>query len=76
MFGYKVHPSMNLFTNNNNNIIRMVKLTTPRVKSGNFGHQVNSDIHLQAVEIQIIRLLISRLITIFTVCLVIFYFNN
>ena len=23
-----------------------------RVKSGNFGHQVNSDIHLQTVEIQ------------------------
>ena len=24
-----------------------------RVKSGNFGHQVNSDIHLQTVELQI-----------------------
>ena len=41
-----------------------------RVKSGNFGHQVNSDIHLQTVEIQMRRLLISRLIRIFTVCLV------
>ena len=35
-----------------------------RVKSGNFGHQVNSDIHLQTVEIQM------RLIRIFIVCLV------
>ena len=33
-----------------------------RVKSGNFGHQVNSDIHFQTVEIRLIR--------IFTVCLV------
>ena len=37
-----------------------------RVKSGNFVHQVNSDIHLQTVEIQMRRLLIR----IFTVCLV------
>ena len=29
-----------------------------RVKSGNFGHQVNLDIHLQTVEIQMRRLLI------------------
>ena len=43
---------------------------TIRVKSGNFGHQVNSDIHLQTVEIKIRRLLMSRLIRIFTVCLV------
>ena len=28
-----------------------------RLKSGNFGHQVNSDIHLQTVEIQIRRLI-------------------
>ena len=35
-----------------------------RVKSGNFGHQVNSDIHLQTLEIQM-----SRLIRIFIVCL-------
>ena len=41
-----------------------------RVKSGNFGHQVNSDMHLQTVEIQMRRLLMSRLIRIFTVCLV------
>ena len=39
-----------------------------RVKSGNFGHQVNSDIHLQTVEIQM--RLMSRLIEILTVCLV------
>ena len=32
---------------------------TNRVKSGNFGHQVNSDIHLQTVEIQMRQLLIS-----------------
>ena len=41
-----------------------------RVKSGKFGHQVNSDTHLQTVEIQMRRLLMSRLIRIFTVCLV------
>ena len=29
------------------------------VKSGNFGHQVNSDIRLQTVEIQMRRLLIA-----------------
>ena len=31
------------------------------VKSGDFGHQVNSDIHLQTVEIQMRRLLMSLL---------------
>ena len=41
-----------------------------RVKLGKFGHQVNSDIHLLTVEIQMKRLLMSRLIRIFTVCLV------
>ena len=41
-----------------------------RVKSGKFGHQVNLDIRLQTVEIQTRRLLMSRLIRIFTVCLV------
>ena len=40
-----------------------------RVKSGNFGHQVNSDIHLQTLEIQMRRLLMSRLIRIFIVCI-------
>ena len=45
-----------------------------RVKSGNFGHQVNSDTHLQTVEIQMRRL---RLIRIFTVCLVnLFCYSN
>ena len=48
------------------------------VKSGNFGHQVHSDIHLQTVKIQMRRLLMSYLISIFTVCLVnlFFYSNN
>ena len=41
-----------------------------RVTSSNFGHQVNSDIPLQTVEIQMRRLLMSRLIRIFIVCLV------
>ena len=41
-----------------------------RVESGNLGHQVNLDIHLQTVEIQMRRLLMSRLIRISTVCLV------
>ena len=45
-----------------------------RVKSGNFGHQVNSDIHLQTVDIQMRRLLMSRLIRIFTACLVNLFF--
>ena len=49
-------------TNNNNNNVR--------VKSGNFGHQVNSDTYLQTVLIQMRRLLMSHLIRIFTVCLV------
>ena len=44
---------------------------TNRVKSGNFGHQVNSDIHLQTVEIQMRRLLMGRLMRIFTVFLVV-----
>ena len=47
-----------------------------RVKSGKFGHQVNSDTHLQTVEIQMRRLLMSRLIRIFTVCLVNFFYSN
>ena len=41
-----------------------------RVKSGNFRHQVNWDTHLQTVKILMRRLLKSRLIRIFTVCLV------
>ena len=41
-----------------------------RVKSGNFGHRVNSNIHLQTVELQMRRLLTSRFIWIFSVCLV------
>ena len=47
-------------------------------KVGNFGHRVNSDIHLQIVEIKMRRLLMSRLIRIFTVCLVnlLFYYYN
>ena len=35
---------------------------TNRVKLGKFGHQVNSDTHLQIVEIQMRWLLMSRLI--------------
>ena len=45
-----------------------------RVKSGNFGHQVNSDMHLQTDEILMRGLLMRRLIKSFTVCLVILYF--
>ena len=36
-----------------------------RVKSGKFGHQVNSDTHLQTVEIQMSRLI--RISTVFVV---------
>ena len=39
---------------------------TNRVKTDNFGHQVNSDIHLQTLDIHMRRL---RLIRIFIVCL-------
>ena len=46
------------------------KKSSSRIMSGNFGHQVNSDIHLQIVEIQMRRLLMSHLIRTFTVCLV------
>ena len=49
---------------------RFYNLLTKRVKSGKFGHQVNSDTHLQSVEIQMRQLLVSRLIRIFTVCMV------
>ena len=48
----------------------MTHLANHRVKSGEFGHQVNSDSRLQTVEIQMRRLLMSRLIRIITVCLV------
>ena len=46
-----------------------------RVKSGNFRHQVNSDIHLKTVEILKRRLLMSHLIRIFTVFIVYFLFQ-
>ena len=43
-------------------------LENTRVKSGNFGHQLNLDMYWQTVEILMRRLLMSRLIRIFTVC--------
>ena len=43
-------------------------LSLLRIKSSKFGRPVNSDIHLQTVLIQMRRLLMSRLISIFTVC--------
>ena len=42
---------------------------TCRVKAGKFGHQVNSDTNFKTVEIQM-----SRLIRIFSVCLVNLFF--
>ena len=39
----------------------MLKVDSNRVKSGKFGHQVNSDTDLQTVDIQMRRLLMSRL---------------
>ena len=51
----------------------MTTSVNDRVKSGNFRTQVNSDMHLQTVYIQIRRLLMSRLIGIFTVYLVYFF---
>ena len=50
--------------------LRCAYMQTGRVKSGIFGHQVNSDTHLQTVKMQMRRLPMSRLIRIFTVCLV------
>ena len=47
-----------------------------RVKSVNFRCQVNLDIYLQTVEILMRRLLMSRLIRIFTVCLVNYFFPS
>ena len=47
-----------------------------RIKTGNFGHQVYSDIHLQTVEFQMRQLLMSRLIRIFTVCLLNLLFDS
>ena len=50
-----------------------------RVKSGNFGHQVNSDIPLQTVEIQMIRLLMTShqdLHCLFILFTLNFYSNN
>ena len=46
---------------------------TMRVKSGKFGHRVNSDTQVQTVEIQMRRLLMSRFIRILNVCLVNFF---
>ena len=46
------------------------------LQSGNFGHQVDSDLHLQTVEIQMRRLLMSRLIRIFLVCLVYLFLHS
>ena len=40
------------------------------VKSGDLGHQVSLDVRLQTVAIQMRWLYMSRLIRIFTVCLV------
>ena len=69
-----IHPNHIMLTLMGKNIFRILRskilFTYTCVKSGNFGHQVNSDIYLQTVEIQLRRLLMSRLINIFTVCLV------
>ena len=45
----------------------------PRAKSGKFGHEVNSDTRLQTLEIQMRRLLMSRLIRIFHRLLSLFF---
>ena len=55
--------------------MRQFILLTYRVKSGNFGQRAISDIHFQTVKIQMRRLIMSRLIWIFTVCLVFFLFQ-
>ena len=57
----------------NSNFLGNLNLSSIRVKSGSFGCQVISDIHLQTVEIQMRRLLMSSLITI---CLVYLMFYS
>ena len=52
----------------------LLVLKVSRVKSGKLGHQVNSNTHLQTVEIKMRRLLMSRLIRMFAVCLVNLFF--
>ena len=52
----------------------MKRISNVRVKSGKFGHQVKSDTRLQTMKIQMRQLLMSRLIRIFTVCLVDLFF--
>ena len=47
-----------------------------RAKSGAFGNLVKTDIHLQIEEIQMRRLLMSRLIRNFTVCFVNLFFHS
>ena len=46
-----------------------------RVKLDKFGHQVTSDTNLHTVIIQMRRLLMSRLIRIFSVCLEIYFYS-
>ena len=41
-----------------NSLCQGIEHSKTKVKSGNFGHQVNSDIHLQTLEIQIIWIFI------------------
>ena len=50
-------------------ILKSTNQSFNMVKSGKFGHQVNSDTRLQTVEIQM-----RRLIRIFAVCLDIVFF--
>ena len=57
-------------------MMKNVFLSTISAKSGKFGHQVTLDTHLQTVEIQMRRLFMSRLIRIFTVCLVNYFYSN
>ena len=57
-------------------LVDRLRYLPSRVKSGNLGQQVNSDIHLQTLEILMGLLLMSRLIRIFTVCLVNLFNQN
>ena len=51
-----------------------IRVRSSRVKSGKFRHGVNSDTHLQTLEIQMRRLPMSCFISIFSVCLVNVFF--
>ena len=76
LFSFWIHSTINEVLNSYvcSSLLPRYLIDYNRVMSVKFGHQVNSDIHLQTVEIHMRRLLMSRLIRIFTVYLVNLFF--